>query len=366
MNYVKERLGKLSTITLMALLVVCLVAAMVFGISIGMYHIDFLEVWDIVYHNFLYFISFGNIVLDDPAEWGEGVKYDIIMSIRAPRIVMAAVIGASLAMSGVVMQATVQNPLADPYILGMSSGASLGATFSIACGLNGVLGSILGNYGIASMAFIGSFGSALFVLALSSAGGRTTSVKLVLSGTIIASLMGAVSNLIVVFFADKEEMQEITFWLMGSFAGATWVKITIPLCAFILCAAVFTTQIRHLNTMLMGDEAATTLGIDLSKKRRMYVLFTSLLTGTAVCFCGMIGFVGLIIPHIVRGLTGNNHWKLMPVSCLVGALFLVVSDILCRNLIFGSELPIGIITAFCGAPVFAYILIKRTYTFGGV
>ena len=331
----------------------------------GNYYIDFFEVWEIVVDNLVYKISFGNIVIGDPDVWSEGVKYDIVMSIRAPRVVMAAIIGASLALCGVVMQATVQNPLADPYILGMSSGASLGATVSIAIGLSGFLGSLLGNYGIAAMAFIGAFGSALFVLALSSAGGRTTSVKLVLSGTVIASLIGAISNLIVVFFADKEEMQEITFWLMGSFGGATWVKITIPLMAFIICALYFVTQIRHLNTMLTGDDVATTLGIDLSKKRRAYVIFTSLLTGTAVCFCGMIGFVGLIVPHIVRGLTGNNHWKLLPVSCLVGSIFLVASDILCRNLVDGSELPIGIITAFCGAPVFAYILIKRTYSFGG-
>ena len=365
MNYVKERLGRLSTISLIIVLVIALMAAMVAGISIGNYYIEFWDVWNIVVDNIVYKLSFGNIVLGDPDYWSEGVKYDIVMSIRSPRVVMAAVIGACLAMSGVVMQATVQNPLADPYILGMSSGASLGATVSIAIGLTGFLGATLGNYGIATMAFIGSFGSALFVLGLSSAGGRTTSVKLVLSGTIVASLVGAISNLIVVFFADKDEMQEISFWLMGSFAGTTWSKILIPLAAFIICSVVFTTQIRHLNTMLTGDDVATTLGIDLSKKRRLFVLFTSLLTGTAVCFCGMIGFVGLIIPHIVRGLTGNNHWKLLPVTCVVGALFLVVCDILCRVLVPGNELPIGILTAFCGAPVFAYILIKRTYSFGG-
>lgn len=365
MNYVKERLGKLSTAGLLAILAVGIIAAMVAGISIGAYHIDFDKVWYIVYHNLVYTLSFGNIVLDDPADWNEGVLYDIIINIRAPRVVMAVIVGASLAIAGVVMQATVQNPLADPYILGMSSGASLGATIAIAIGVTGFLGTLFGNYGIACMAFLGSFCSAMAVLALASAGGRTTSVKLVLSGTIISSLFGAISNLIVVLFADKDEMQQITFWLMGSFASASWMKIIIPLAALLVSAIFMFTQVRNLNTMLTGDEVATTLGIDLSSKRRIYVIFTALLTATSVCFCGMIGFVGLIIPHVVRGLTGTNHWKLLPVSALFGALFMVICDILCRTIIEGSELPIGIITAFCGAPVFAYIMIRRTYNFGG-
>ncbi|MCQ2085374.1 MAG: iron ABC transporter permease [archaeon] len=365
MGYVKERLGNLSTLALVGLLGAFTVVAMIMGISIGAYHIDFSDVWYIVYHNILYKISFGHIVLDDPATWSEGVKYVIVINMRAPRVIMAAVVGASLAIAGVVMQATVQNPLADPYILGMSSGASLGATVAIAVGVVGFLGSVFGKYGIASMAFAGSFFSAMAVLILSSAGGRTTSVKLVLSGTIISSLFGAVSNLIVVLFADKDEMQEITFWLMGSFGSATWEKVGIPIVVFLISAVFMITQVRHLNTMLTGDEVATTLGIDLSKKRRLYVVFTALLTATSVCFCGMIGFVGLIIPHVIRGLTGTNHWKLLPVSAVAGGFFMVVCDVLCRTIIPGSELPIGILTAFCGAPVFAYIMIRRTYNFGG-
>ncbi|MCQ2069717.1 MAG: iron ABC transporter permease [archaeon] len=365
MSYVKERLGNMSTFGFLCLLLVILICAMILGISIGSYSIEFTRVWDIVYHNVIYNLSFGHLAIGNFDSWHSGVQYDIVINVRAPRVAMAAVVGASLAMAGVVMQATVQNPLADPYILGMSSGASLGATIAIAIGVSGFLGSLFGSYGIAACAFMGSFFSAMAVLALSSAGGRTTSVKLVLSGTIIASLFGAVSNLIVVLFANKDEMQEISFWLMGSFANSTWTEITIPAAALIVSVVYLFTQIRNLNTMLAGDEVATTLGIDLSKKRRIYVVFTALMTATSVCFCGMIGFVGLIIPHVVRGLTGTNHWKLLPVSAMVGAIFLVVSDILCRILVSGSELPIGIITAFCGAPVFAYIMIKRTYNFGG-
>lgn len=363
MGYVKERIGKLSTAALLSLMTILLIAAIVSGISVGTYHIEIGEVWNIFYHNTLKSVSFDYIILDDPNEWGRGTNYDIVWGTRAPRAFMACIIGMSLALAGVVMQATVQNPLADPYILGMSSGASLGATAAIAMGITGLFGASFGNYAIAVFAFLGSFICAMAVLLLSSAGGRTTSVKLVLSGTIIASLFGAVSNLIVVLYADKEEMQAITFWLLGSFGGADWDKILIPLVTFLVGLTYFITQIRNLNTMLMGDDVATTLGIDLSKKRRIYVLVTALLTATAVCFCGIIGFVGLMIPHIVRGITGNNHWKLIPISILLGATFMVVADILARKVIPGSELPIGIITAFCGAPVFAYIMIKKSYSF---
>ena len=338
---------------------------MVLGISIGTSSIDIGQIWYIVYHNIIYYLSGGTIVLDNFDDWGQGIYYDIVIQMRAPRVVMAAVVGACLAMAGVVMQASVQNPLADPYILGMASGASLGATAAIAIGVGTIFGAAFGIYGIAIVAFVGSFGSAIAVLTLASTGGRTTSVKLVLSGTIIASIMGAISNLIVVFFADMEEMQEITFWMMGSFAGASWLKIAVPLFALIVASVYFLTQIRNLNTMLTGDDVATTLGIDLSKLRRRYVCATALLTATAVCFCGVIGFVGLIIPHINRGIVGNNHWKLLPLSCLTGATFMVICDVLCRTLVPGTILPIGVITAFCGAPVFAYIMIKRTYSFGG-
>ena len=139
--------------------------------------------------------------------------------------------------------------------------------------------------------------------------------------------------------------------------------MVIPGLAFLICLVYFVTQIRILNVMLTGDETATTLGIDLNRKRRLYVMFCAVLTACAVCFCGVIGFVGLMIPHIVRGLTGNNHWKLLPMSILVGGLFMIWADLTARSILDSGELPIGIITAVCGAPIFAYIMIKKTYSF---
>ena len=358
MSYAKERLGKLSTTALAIVIVFVIFISMLLSISKGSVDLDVKTVYLVLINKILSMLHLGG----DPA-YLSGVDYAIVWSMRAPRIIMAFVIGAALALAGIVMQATVQKPLADPYILGMSSGASFGATFAIACGATAALVGIGENLSIAFFAFIGSLVSAFAVILLSSAGGRTTSVKLVLSGTIISSIFGAASNLIITLFASAEEMQSITFWLLGSFGGATWSKLLVPGLAFIICGLYYFTQIRTLNVMLTGDETATTLGIDLNKRRRIYVALCAILTACAVCFCGVIGFVGLMIPHIVRGLTGNNHWKLLPIGILVGGLFMIWADLVARTIMSTGELPIGIITAVCGAPIFAYIMIKKTYSF---
>ena len=357
MSYVKERLGNISTVGLLIIMVLILLLSIVIAVSIGVVDIPY----DTVYRILLYNIA--GIATGDSSILSSGVEYDIVWNIRSPRIFLAAVVGIALAMAGVIMQATVQNPLADPYILGMSSGASFGATFSIAIGAASIFSGIMANAGVAVCAFVGSLVASFAVIGLSSAGGRMTGVKLVLSGVIISSLFAAFSNLIIVLAADAHDIQSITYWLLGSFAAAQWYKITLPLIAVVVCSIYFTTQIRSLNTMLMGDDTATTLGVDLAKKRKIYVLLTALLTATAVTFCGVIGFVGLMIPHVVRSITGNNHWKLLPVSCLLGGIFMIWADVLARTILNGGELPIGIITAVCGAPIFAYVMIKKTYSF---
>ena len=358
MSYVKERLGKLSTTTLLLIMLVLILFSIMASISIGTVDIPISDVWNVMYNKLLDLLG-----LDANQDVLHGAYYNIIWVARTPRAFMSVLIGALLALAGVVMQATVQNPLADPYILGMSSGASFGATFAIACGAATIFGGALAQTGIAFWAFIGAFGSALAVLTLSSIGGRTTSVKLVLSGTIISSLFGAFSNLIITLFADAQDMMDITFWLLGSFGGADFDKLLIPAAVLLFSTLYFITQIRTLNVMLTGDETAATLGVDLNKRRRIYVFVCAVITACAVCFCGVIGFVGLMIPHIVRGITGNNHWKLLPVAILVGALFMAWADIASRVVLEHGQLPIGIITAVCGAPIFAYIMIKKTYSF---
>ncbi len=287
----------------------------------------------------------------------------IIWQVRMPRVMFAMLAGAGLALSGVVMQALVQNPLADPYILGISSGSSLGATFAIMLGFGS--SAFFSQFGVAFGAFTGAVAASFAVLTLASIGGRMTSIKLVLSGTVISALLSAFSNAIVYFAGNSEGIKTVAFWQMGSLAAASWAKLPILCIGVLVASCFFLTQSRVLNTMLLGDDAAITLGISLAVYRRFYLILTSLLTGVIVAYTGMIGFVGLIIPHIVRGVSGSDHKRLMPVAMLTGALFLMLADLFSRTLVENVELPIGIITAMVGAPLFIYIIVKKGYNFGG-
>lgn len=288
---------------------------------------------------------------------------NIIWFVRTPRVILAVFVGMGLAITGAVMQAVVQNPLADPYILGISSGASLGATFAILVGFG--TGSIFSQFGLAFGAFVGAMAAAFGVLVLSSIGGRMTSVKLVLSGSVIGALCSSISSFIVYLANNAEGIKTVTFWAMGSLASASWNKLAILSTIVVLITVFFLFQHRILNVMLLGDEAAITLGVPLSKYRQLYLLLAALLTGVIVAYSGMIGFVGLIIPHIVRGLVGSDHKRLLPIVALSGSLFMIWADVLSRILIPSVELPIGIITSVIGAPLFIYIIVKKGYNFGG-
>lgn len=303
------------------------------------------------------------IQIGDMQDLTSGSFVDIIWKIRFPRVLMAMFIGAGLTLCGTIMQAAVQNPLADPYILGISSGASLGATFAILIGF-GSMG-LLGQSGVAFWAFAGAVGASLLVLTLASAGGKMTSVKLVLAGMVINALCTAFANFIVYFANNAEGIKTVTFWTMGSLAAASWDKLPLISITVLLAVILFLSQFRVLNAMLLGDEAAVTLGIHLGAYRRVYMILTALITGVMVASCGMIGFVGLIIPHLVRGLVGSDHRRLLPASILFGAIFLIWTDVIARTIVPNVELPIGIITALIGAPMFMYMLIRKGYAFGG-
>ncbi|MFD2729683.1 FecCD family ABC transporter permease [Enterococcus camelliae] len=313
-----------------------------------------------VYRILLYKVSRGTI---GNLEGITQANANIVWFVRTPRILLSIFVGMGLAVSGAVMQAVVQNPLADPYILGISSGSSLGATFAILVGFGG--SSFFFQFGLALGAFVGAVVATFLVLLLSSIGGRMTSTKLVLSGTIISSLCGSLANLIVYLANNAEGMKTVTFWSMGSLASANWTKLPLVMTLVIGLTLFFLLQYRVLNTMLLGDEVAVTLGIKLALYRRVYMILSALLTSIIVANSGMIGFVGLIIPHIVRGLTGSDHRALMLLTALSGGLFLIWADIIARSILKGVELPIGIITAIIGAPIFIYIIVKRQYNFGG-
>ncbi|MFI2128685.1 FecCD family ABC transporter permease [Lysinibacillus fusiformis] len=296
-------------------------------------------------------------------EDADGMFLDVIWQIRFPRVLLAMVTGAGLALCGTIMQASVQNPLADPFILGISSGASLGATFSIMLGFG--VGGIIGELSVAAWAFIGALCAAVLVLGLASLGGKTSSVKLILAGTVINALCSAFSNFIIYFAKNAEGIRSISFWTMGSLASAEWRTLPIVTAVVLSAGLFFMFQFRVLNTMLMGEETAVTLGINLNYYRRLYMIIASIVTGILVSTCGIIGFVGLIVPHIVRSVVGSNHKRLVPVALLFGSIFMIWADVFARTIIHNGELPLGIVTSLLGAPVFMYMLIKKSYGFGG-
>ncbi|MBE6519450.1 MAG: iron ABC transporter permease [Thermoplasmata archaeon] len=348
-------LGKLSTFGLCVVLTIVLIIVLCSSVFIGAVEIPF----DTVLRIMVYKMFGIGDVSDIPT-----YMISIVWRLYAPRALLGLIVGVGLAMAGVVMQAMVQNPLADPYILGISSGASLGATFAILMGGTVLAGTVFASFGIEAFAFLGAIATSSLVFILSSIGGKMTTTKLILSGVIISSLCGAFSNLIVYIEPDAEGMRSLTFWLMGSLSTVDFNTVTQCGIAVLIGVVFFATQPRNLNAMMLGDTTATTLGIDLSALRKIYILATSFIIAIIVCKCGIIGFVGLIIPHLTRGLVGTNHWKLLPVAILIGAIFIMVADIVARTL-SSSEIPIGIITSLCGAPVFAYIMLKKSYGFGG-
>ncbi|MEL7633055.1 MULTISPECIES: iron ABC transporter permease [Sporomusa] len=272
---------------------------------------------------------------------------------------MAVITGAGLAMCGTAMQSSVQNPLADPYILGISAGASLGATFSILLNASGIFSGLP----TAFWAFIGALAASLLVMVLSGIGSQVSTVKMVLAGTIANALFSAFSSFIIYIASSAEGIRTVTFWTMGSLAAAKWNNILHPGLGVLLGSIFLLAQSRNLNALLLGEEAATTLGITLQAVRRNIILVTALLTGLIVSSCGVIGFVGLIIPHIVRGFVGSDHRRLLPSAMLTGALFLIWADVLARTALPSGELPIGIITALIGAPFFMYVLFKNSLGF---
>lgn len=342
-------------------IIIVLFAAILFSIvisvSIGQVSIPFTESCRILIYQLT------GIQIGDLHQLTTGMFVDIIWQIRFPRVLLAMIVGSGLALCGTVMQASVQNPLADPYILGISSGASLGATFAIMIGFSAT--STLGEMGVAFWAFIGALGAATLVLTLASIGGNMSSVKLVLAGTVINALFNAFSNLIVYFAKDAEGIRSVTFWTMGSLASAKWGNFTLITTVVVIVIIFFLFQWRVMNTMLMGDDVAVTLGMNLQFYRKLYLVICSILTGVIVAACGIIGFVGLIVPHIVRSFIGSDHKRLIPVVILTSAIFLIWTDLLARTIIPNGELPIGIVTALLGAPMFMYMLTKKSYGFGG-
>ncbi len=282
-------------------------------------------------------------------------RVHILWNLRFPRVLLAIIVGGGLAVTGVAIQALTKSPLANPYILGVSSGASTAATIVLLLGLN-----IFGTYSLALSAFGGAFLALVLVYSISIVRGRTSSVRLLLSGIAVSMVLSALTNFIVILAPRSESIRTALFWMMGGLGYARWDTIFLPACVAISGAILIYTLSRTLNSLSLGDETAVVLGVNVHKTRKRLLLIVSVIAGTLVAISGSIGFVGLVIPHITRFIFGSDHKIVTPVSFLLGALFLMWMDVIARTLLSPQEIPIGILTSLCGGPFFIYLLRNKS------
>lgn len=320
-------------------LAVVLLASVTVAVTIGPADLSVVEVWRSIGAH----LGFGESGLS-------ALRDGIVWELRLPRILTAAAVGAGLALVGAVMQALTRNALADPYLLGISSGASLGAVVVLLLGAAIVL---------PLAAFAGGLLALLATLALAGALGRITPTRTVLAGVAVSSLASAVTSFVIFWVATGDSYREVLSWLLGSLAGARWEAVAIAGGAVLVLGVPLALAGRLLDGFTLGDTTAASLGIPVQGVRWTLLGAGALLTGALVSVSGSIGFVGLVLPHAVRLIVGPGHRALLPLSALTGAVFLVWADTIARTVFDPRELPVGIVTALVGAPVFAVLLARR-------
>ncbi|MEE4858386.1 iron ABC transporter permease [Pseudomonas alliivorans] len=286
---------------------------------------------------------------DEHHLWTAGQE-TIVWLIRMPRVLLGALAGAGLALIGCVLQAVTRNPLADPHLLGATSGATLGAVMVVMH-----VGEILGMLTLPLAAFAGSLASLILVLWLSSRNGRLDSQRLLLSGVAVSFVMMAIANLLL-FLGDHRASSSVLFWMLGGLGLARWELLTVPLVTVLAGWILLQGLGRALNALMAGDQTAVSLGLQVRNVRLLVFLIASLMTGVLVALCGSIGFVGLMVPHIARRLVGSEHRRLLPIATLLGALLMVWVDVVSRTLIAPEDLPIGISTALLGGLFFIFMM----------
>lgn len=302
----------------------------------------------------LYALAQGWLV---PAMPGYETDRIVLYTIRIPRTLAGALVGGGLAVSGAMMQGLFRNPLADPGLVGVSSGAALGATISIV--LAGSL-TLLQPIGIAltpAAAFLGGLCSTLLLYAAATRKGRTSTATMLLAGLGLGALAGAMTGFIV-YLSNDEQLRDLTYWFMGGLGGATWRQLAVsaPFILMLFCVAPFLS--RGLDALILGEATARHLGIDVQFVKSMLIVTVALAVGASVALSGVVGFVGIVVPHILRQVIGPEHRYLLPASALFGACLVISADMLCRTIVAPAELPLGILTAAIGAPVFLFILLR--------
>lgn len=353
MNFTENsNLYKRNYILLIAALLIVLLAEMIFASSVGAVHVPFREVYRIIAGQLFSIFDLR------PASELETSSY-IIWQVRLPRVLLSALVGASLAISGAILQGVFKNPMAEPYIIGVSFGGAFGATLVI---LFGTGFGLVTTFSIPLFAFTGALIASFAVYHLARVGSRVPVSSLILSGIAISSFLSALISLMMAF--KGRDLYTLVFWLMGGFSARNWYHVGMVLPFLVVAFPVVFAFARELNVMLLGDERAKQLGIDVERTKKYLIVASALLAGAAVSVSGLIGFVGLIIPHVVRLIIGPDHRLLIPCVTLSGALFLVFADTLSRVLIPPAEIPVGIITALFGAPFFIYLLRAKRGSLG--
>ncbi len=327
-------------------LLCALLVAIVAAVAVGAVPLPFEKVVRIILNHLL-----PNVTTVD---WSP-TEDQIVWQFRLPRVLLAAIVGAALAVSGTALQAMVRNPLADPYIFGVSSGASVAAVAVITLG-----SAVAGGLSLSLAAFLGALAAMVLVYVLAQQGGRATPTRLVLAGVAIGYVLSALTSYMVLRAATPGGGAAVVLtWLAGSLGGAKWEYLGVPSLAVLVSTVFLLLQARPLNALLAGEEAAIGLGVNIERFRLQLFVVTSLMVGTVVAVSGAIGFVGLMIPHIVRLLVGADHRRVLPIAALLGGVYLVLVDLLGRTIIAPQELPVGIVTAAIGGPFFIWLMRQR-------
>ena len=294
-------------------------------------------------------------------EWPSN-KESIIWTLRAPRVMMAYVTGAGLSLCGILMQALTKNSLADPYVLGISSGASAGAVAVICYGWFQAAGA----YHIMVGATLGAILAIVIAMKVSSVNNKVTSTQLVLAGIAVQAMFSAATNAILYSSTTtSDKLRSAMHWMVGSLASAAWGTTVYVLLVFVVCTLLISFFHTELDVLMLGDDTASTLGVNLRFIKLGVIIVCTALTGAIVSIGGVIGFVGLLVPHITRSIVGSVHKRLIPASILTGGFFVVICDMLARTVVAPEELPIGVITSFFGAPFFLFLIRKSRNKFGG-
>ncbi|MFD2370981.1 FecCD family ABC transporter permease [Brevibacillus sp. GCM10020057] len=332
--------------------ILLLVASIVISISLGAASLPLSQVWLILLHQVP---GFSDLV---PAGWPQSAE-QIVMKVRFPRVVLAVLVGACLSLAGAGFQGVLRNSLADPYTMGVASGSAVGAAFLLLFGLQI---SFLGEWSTPVVAFFTGFCSLWIVMRLANTQGKLQTESLILSGVVVQAFLGSLVSFMVSL--SDQTVNEIVFWLMGSLSFRGWTFTYVLMPYLLVGLLIFIAYSRALNLFALGERQAAHLGVNVDRTKLVVLIVSTLLTAAAVSISGIIGFVGLVVPHLVRLLVGPDYRLLLPMSTVFGGIYVLWADTLARLLLAPTEIPLGVVTAFLGAPFFAYLLKKNKRTGG--